>query len=172
MFDARIGFYFLKSLAIEGSFIPASGKTMGTFTASIPHPLYFDSARETTWENGNLKYSASEINFNLLFSRPLSSRLTIYLTAWGTYFSGIKVENLKLVNLNEKGYPYFDVNVAPQYSFYSKDTFGFNASGGVDFFISPTVGLNLNVRYSDGTAEMEVDGNKISIKAGGVRATG
>lgn len=172
VFDAGIGFYFLKNLAIEVSFIPASGKTRGTFTASIPHPLYFDSAREATWENGNLKYSASEINFNLLFSQPLFSRLSIYFTAGGTYFSGIKVENLKLVNWNETGYPYFDVNVSPQYSFYTKDTFGFNASGGVDFFISPTVGLNLNVRYSDGTAEMEVEGNKVSIKTGGIRATG
>ncbi|MGQ9673728.1 MAG: outer membrane beta-barrel protein [Candidatus Aminicenantales bacterium] len=172
VFDVGIGFYFLKSLAVEVSFIPASGKTSGTFTASFPHPLYFDSARETNWDNPSLKYSASEINFNLLFSQPLSSRLSIYLTAGGTYFSGIKVENLKLVNWNENGYPYSDVSVTPQYSLYSKDTFGFNAGGGADFFITPTVGLNLNVRYSDGTAEMEVEGNKVSIKTGGIRATG
>lgn len=171
-FDAGIGFYFIKNMAIEVSFIPASGKTKGTFAASIPHPLYFESPRETTWENANLKYSASEINLNLLFSQSLFPELSIYLTAGGTYFSGIKVENLKLVNWNENGYPYFDVSVTPQYSLYSKDTFGFNAGGGVDFFITPTIGLNLNVRYSDGTAEMEIEGNKVSIKTGGIRATG
>ncbi len=171
-FDAGIGFYFYKNMAIEVSFIPASGKTKGIFTASFPHPLYFESPRETTWENANLKYSASEINLNLLFSQPLFSKLSIYLTAGGTYFSGIKVENLKLINWNENGYPYLDVSVSPQYSLYSKDTFGFNAGGGFDFFITPALGLNLNVRYSDGTAEMEMEGNKVSIKTGGIRATG
>ncbi len=171
-FDAGIGFYFFKNMAIEISFIPASGKTKGTFTASFPHPLYFESPREAAWENANLKFSASEINLNLLFSLPLFSKLSFYLTAGGTYFSGVKIENLKLINWNENGYPYLDVSVNPQYSLYSKDAFGFNAGGGLDYFVSPSLGLNLNVRYSDGTAAMEIEGKNVSIKTGGIRATG
>lgn len=170
-FDAGVGFYFFKNLGVEISFIPASGKTTGSFSASFPHPLYFDSSREKTWENANLKYSASEININLLLSLPVFSKLDVYFTLGGTYFSGIKIENLKLINWNETGYPYSDLSVSPQYSVYSASTYGFNAGGGLDFFLIHHIGLNVNVRFSEGTAEMEVEGNKFSIKTGGLRAT-
>jgi len=172
IFDGGVGFYFFKNLAIEISFVPASGKTKGTFSASFPHPLYFNSAREKTWENAALRYAASEINLNLLLAVPLFSKLDVYFSLGGTYFSGIKIENLKVINWNETGYPYFDLSVSPQYSNYSNDTYGFNAGGGLDFYFTPNLGLNINVRYSDGEAEIEVEGNKFTIKAGGLRATG
>lgn len=170
-FDGGVGFLFIRNMGIEISFIPATGKTKGSFSASFPHPLYFNYPREKIWENTGLKYSASEINLNLIYTLPLFSKLHVYLTLGGTYFAGVKIENLKVINWNETGYPYFDLNVSPQYSLYSKNNFGFNAGGGIDFFFADNFGLNANIRYSEGEAKIDVEGTTFSIKTGGLRAT-
>jgi opacity protein-like surface antigen len=168
--DAGIGFLFHRNVGIELSFIPASGKSRGAFSASFPHPLYFQTPREQSWENGSLKYSASELNLDLLFTFPLFSRLQLYLTAGGTYFLNVKVETLKLVNWEEIGYPYFEVSVSPEYASYSRNTFGFNGGAGLDYWIARSVGINLHCRYSDGKTKIDVEGNKLEIKTGGLRA--
>lgn len=168
--DAGIGYLFHKNVGVELSFIPISGKSRGTFSASFPHPLYFDSPREKTWENGSLRYSASEINLNLLFTFPLFSRLHAYVTAGGTYFLNVKIESLKVINWEEVGYPYFEVNVSSEYASYSKSVFGFNGGAGLDFWIAQSVGINVHFRYSEGKAKIDVEGNDMEIKTGGLRA--
>lgn len=170
-FDLGLGFLFLRNMGIEISFVPAMGKTAGSFSASFPHPLYFNYPRDKSWENASLKYSASELNLNILLTYPLLSRLHAYLTLGGTYFSGVKIENLKVINWNETGYPYFDLNASPEYALYSQNTFGFNAGFGADFFFTENLGLNANIRYSEGEAEFEVEGTALSVKTGGLRAT-
>jgi opacity protein-like surface antigen len=168
--DAGIGYLFHKNVGVELSFIPASGKSRGTFSASFPHPLYFDTPREETWENGSLRYSASELNLNLLFIFPLFSRLHAYVTAGGTYFLNVKIENLKVINWEEVGYPYFEVNVSPEYASYSQNVFGFNGGAGLDYWIAQSMGINVHFGYSDGKAKFDIEGNEIEIKTGGLRA--
>ena len=169
--DAGIGFLFHKNIGVELSFIPASGKSQGTFSASFPHPLYFENPREANWEKGGLKYAASELNLNLILTFPLLSRLQLYLTAGGTYFLNVKLESLKAVNWEEAGYPYFEVNVNPQYASYTQNTFGFNGGAGFDYWLTRSAGINVQARYSDGQAKFDIEGNKIEIKTGGLRAS-
>jgi len=169
--DAGIGYLFSRNIGIELSFVPASGKTAGSFTSTFPHPFYFNFEREKTWEKNDLKYSASEINFNIIFSTPLMSKLHLYLGGGGTYFLGVKIENLKVINWSETGYPYLDLSITPEYATYSQNCFGFNASGGLDFFLKENIALNLNVRYSSGEAKIDVEGEEVAVQTGGIKAT-
>lgn len=170
-FDIGIGFFFFRNIGVEASFVPASGKTTGSFSSTFPHPFYFNLGREKTWEKNDLKYSASEFNLNIIFSHPLFSKLHIYITGGGTYFAGVKIENLKVVNWSETGYPYLDLSITPEYATYSKNCFGFNGAGGIDFYLKENIGLNLNVRYSTGEARMDVEGEEVAIQTGGIKAT-
>jgi len=170
-FEAGFGFMITPSLGVELSFAPASGKSKGTFEATFPHPFYFDLPREKSWTNDGLKYSASELSLDLVYAFPVTRRIGLYVCAGGTYFMGLKIESLKSVDWAEIGYPYFDLNVTPQYSSYSASTFGFNAGGGVDYQLSGGMAVNLNARYSSGSAKLKIEGNKVTIPAGGLRAT-
>jgi opacity protein-like surface antigen len=170
-FDVGIGFMITPALGVELSFTPASGKSKGTFEATFPHPFYFDLPREKSWTNDGLKYSASELNLDLVYAFPVTRRIGLYVCAGGTYFMGLKIESLKSVDWAEIGYPYFDLNVTPQYSSYSANTFGFNAGGGVDYRLSGGMTVNLNARYSSGSAKLKIEGNKVTVPAGGLRAT-
>jgi len=170
-FDVGLGFMFTSSIGVEVSFVPASGKSDGTFSASFPHPFYFGFPREKAWTNGDLKYSASELNLDLVYAFPLSSRIGLYLTAGGTYFMGVKVESLKVINWTETGYPYMDLNITPQYASYTGNAFGFNGGGGLDYRLSESLAVNLNARFSSGSAKIKVESKEITVPAGGIRAT-
>jgi opacity protein-like surface antigen len=170
-FDAGFGFMITPSLGVELSLTPASGKSKGAFAASFPHPFYFDLPREKAWTNDGLKYSAFELDLDLLYSFPMTRRIGLYVCAGGTYFMGVKVESLKSLDWAESGYPYFDLNVTPQYASYSAGAFGFNAGAGVDYRLSEAMAINLNARYSSGSAKIKIEGNTVTIPAGGIRAT-
>jgi len=170
-FDVGVGFMITPALGVELSFTPASGKSKGTFEATFPHPFYFDLPREKSWTNNGLKYSASEISLDLVYAIPVTRRIGAYFCAGGTYFMGVKIESLKSVDWAEIGYPYFDLNVTPQYASYSASAFGFNAGGGLDYRLSGGMSVNLNARYSSGSAKLKIEGNKVTVPAGGLRAT-
>jgi len=170
-FDVGLGFMFTPSVGVEVSFVPASGKSDGTFSASFPHPFYFGLPREKAWTNGGLKYSASELNLGLVYAFPLSSKIGLYLTAGGTYFIGVKVESLKVINWTETGYPYMDLNITPQYASYTGNAFGFNGGGGLDYRLSDSLAVNLNARFSSGSAKIKVESKEVTVPAGGIRAT-
>jgi opacity protein-like surface antigen len=169
--EGAFGIYIMSNIGLEFSFNPSTGKTKGTFSAKFPHPFYFNQHREKSWEKEDLKYSASELNLNLIFNFPVGEMLNIYFSGGGTYFMNVKAENLKLINWSEIGYPYNDVNMSPDYADYSKSGFGFNAGGGFDFFLMENIALNLNVRYSTGTLKLDVEGTEVELRPGGLRAT-
>lgn len=170
-FEAGLGYMFTPSLGVELSFTPASGKSKGTFAASFPHPFYFDLPREKAWTNDGLKYSASELNLDVLYAFSVTKRIDLYVCAGGTYFMGVKIESLQAIDWTEIGYPYFDLNVNPRYASYSASAFGFNGGAGVDYRLSPGMAVNLNARYSSGSAKIKIEANEITIPAGGLRAT-
>ena len=170
-FDVGLGFMFTPSIGVEVSFVPASGKSDGTFSASFPHPFYFGLPRNKEWTNSGLKYSASELNLDLVYAFPVSSKFKIYAMAGGTYFPGVKIETLKVTNWTETGYPYMDLNITPEYASYTGSTFGFNGGGGLDYRLSESLAVNLNARFSSGSAKIKVESKEITVPAGGIRAT-
>ncbi|MCP2520590.1 outer membrane beta-barrel protein [Candidatus Aminicenantes bacterium AC-708-M15] len=169
--EGGLGFYFTRNIGMELSFNPATGKTKGTFSADFPHPFYFNQHREKNWTKEDLKYSAQELNLNLIFNFQLQRNLSFYISAGGTYFASVKIENLKSISWSEIKYPYDDVNITPQYGEYSGSSFGFNAGGGLDFFIMENMGVNINFRYSSGSVKIDVEGTEVNIKTGGIRGT-
>jgi opacity protein-like surface antigen len=170
--DIGAGFFLTRNIGLEISFIPGSGKTAGTFAAQFPHPFYFGYYREMEWTNTELKYASPEINLNLIARFDLMPKMQAYLSAGGTYFLGVKIESLKSVNPSETGYPYDELAVAPEYATYEKSGFGFNGAGGLDYYLTNSIGINVNVRYTLGEVKIGLDsGLEATIKAGGLRAS-
>ncbi len=170
-FDLGLGFMFTPTIGAELSFIPAWGKSKGTFSASFPHPYYSNYPRSKKWTSNGLKYSAYEINLNLIYRFPVPSGFGLYLMAGGTCFLGVKIESLKVIDWTETGYPYMNLKITPRYTTYSGNAFGFNGGGGLDYQLSDSAAINLNARFSSGSAKIKIEANEIKIPAGGIRAT-
>jgi opacity protein-like surface antigen len=170
--DAGVGFFFMRNLGIEVSYLPASGTSRGTFYAAFPHPLYFGYFREAEWGNDALTFSSPELNLNLVARFAIVPKIHAYLTAGGTYFLGVKIETMKSFNYGETSYPYVDISVTPEFATYEKSGFGFNGGGGIDLFLMKNIGLNVNVRYSSGKVKIPVEDTEYTVPTGGLRASG
>jgi opacity protein-like surface antigen len=169
--DVGFGFFFMKTIGVEVSFLPGSGKSAGAFRAEFPHPLYFGQNRVKEWTKDDLSYSSSEVNLDVIGAFPLSRRFTVTAGAGGTYFLSVKIQSLQKIDWAETAYPYLDLSITPVYGDYSKSAFGFNAMAGVDFRVTPTLSANVTGRFSTGTAALDIEGQKVNVKAGGLRAT-
>lgn len=169
--DAGLGFFFLKNVGVEVSFVPGSGKSSGAFSAEFPHPLYFDQHRRKEWTKDDLSYASSELNLDVITAFPLSRRFSITAGAGATYFLSVKVQSLKEIDWAETAYPYTDLSVTPVYADYSKSAIGFNGMAGIDFRVTPNLSANVTGRYSTGTATLDIEGQSVDAKAGGLRAT-
>jgi len=169
--DFGIGFFFMKNVGVEVSFLPGSGKSAGAFSAEFPHPLYFDQNRAKEWTKDDLSYSSSELNLDVIGAFPLSRRFTVTVGAGGTYFLSVKIQSLQKIDWAETAYPYLDLSITPVYADYSKSTFGFNAMAGVDFRVTPMLSANVTGRFTSGTAKIDIEGQQVDVKAGGLRAT-
>jgi opacity protein-like surface antigen len=64
-----------------------------------------------------------------------------------------------------------DLNITPRYASYSGNAFGFNGGGGLDYRLSDFLAVNLNARFSSGSAKIKVEAKEITILPGGIRAT-
>jgi len=168
-YEAGLGFLFTKNVGLEVSFAPVSGKTKGEFAASFPHPFYFDNPRLVNWNKDDLAYAESEINLNLILYFPVGGKFSIYISGGGTYFLNVKAENLYW---SEVGYPYHEITFDYTHNNYSQNGFGFNGGGGIDFFFTENLGLNLNVRYSMGKVKINIEDTEVELEPGGLKATG
>ena len=169
--DAGLGFFFMKNIGVEVSFVPGSGKSAGAFRAEFPHPLYFDQLRVKEWTKDDLSFASSELNLDIIGAFPVSRRFTVTAGAGGTYFLSVKIQSLKQIDWAETDYPYTDLSITPVYADYSKSTFGFNAMAGVDFHVTPSLSANVTGRFTSGTAKIDIEGQQVDVKAGGLRAT-
>ena len=170
VFEIGAGYMFTPQLGVEVTFIPASGKSDGTFSASFPHPFYYNNPRTASWTKSGLKVSSAEVNIDALYSLPVASKMKLFFEIGGTYFAKVGLESLNTATPNEV-YPYFDVTVTSEYAKYSASAFGFNAGAGLEYGLSDSLALALGIRYASATAKIDMDGEKISVPAGGVRAT-
>ncbi len=169
--DIGLGYFFMKTIGVEASFLPGSGKSSGTFRAEFPHPLYFNQLRVKEWTKDDLSYSDAELNLDVIAAFPISGRFSATVGAGGTYFLSVKLQSLKQIDWAETAYPYLDLNATPVYADYSKSAFGFNVMAGVDFRLNPSLSANVTGRFSTGTATLDIEGQKVDAKAGGLRAT-
>jgi hypothetical protein len=172
--EPGIGVLFTPNLGLEILYVPVSKAGSGDFSAVVPHPLYFNRPRTTSWSDSALDCQESEIALHLLGRLPLlRGKADVYAAAGVSFFPKVEVTSLEGVSFDESGYPYESVTAVPTYGPYSKSVTGFSLGAGGDFFFTPNLGLNLSARYVLASARLDVGaGQQIEVKPGGLRLSG
>lgn len=169
--ELAVGYWFSKSLGAEVAFSYVSGSNDASFTAAIPHPLYFNKTRSASWKK-DLSYSEMELDLNLLYRMAINEKMNLVFTLGGAYFPSVSLENLSRLDWTDS-YPYTEVTVNPSYDKQTGSGFGVNAGASIDYALGKTMFLTLGARYS--TASVTVDSEffdstvGIDLKPGGIR---
>ena len=156
-------------LAAAGSFARRDGA--GSFSATLPHPLYFGSFRRASgdFRGSSQRETALHLDLALLGG---SARLQWSAFA-GPSLIDVRAELVQRVDYTQ-AYPFDTVTVTgTPFAATRGHAFGFNVGAGLDWQVARHVAIGTQVRFSRATVSLEPTAeDRANIDAGGVQVTG
>jgi len=156
-------------LAAAGSFGRREGT--GSFTATLPHPLYFGAFRPASGDFRGTSQREKALHLDLALSGG-SSRLQWSAFA-GPSLMAVRAELVQRVEYTQ-AYPFDTVTVTgTPLGATSDHALGFNVGAGLDWRLGGHVAIGTQVRFSHATVALEpTPEHRVEIGAGGLQVTG
>lgn len=158
--------YNLKSsFGVRLGFQTSSRKATGTFDAQVPHPFFFSRLRSVSGTEGDMGFSESAFYLTAVY-RGGSGKWKFNVEAGPALFN-VNATVADHLTLGET-YPYDTVQFSGVTSSKKKvSPFGFAVGLEVGRQVSNAVAVVVQGRFSQGTGDLDVNGQKMSVKAGG-----
>jgi len=162
------GYMFSDSLGVELGADISSRDIGGTYYASIPHPLQFETYR---YVDGTVSYKVSEnsIFLNLVYSLRFS-KFGLDVFAGAAYI--LSTANIITEMGFTESYPYDSISLTINNAEVSKSVFGFNGGANILFYFKENFAVYVGAHYIGGTADFEtgtnIPGPKLNL--GGIKA--
>jgi len=171
VFEIGVGFRLRRrlGLAAAGSFGRRDGT--GSFTATLPHPLYFGAFRPASGDFRGTSQREKALHLDLALLGG-SSRLQWSAFA-GPSLIAVRAELVQRVDYTQ-AYPFDTVTVTgTPLAATSHHAFGFNVGAGLDWQAARHVAIGTQVRFSHATISLEPTAeDRVEIDAGGLQLTG
>lgn len=150
---------------VRAGFQTFSRKSTGTFEAQVPHPFFFSRLRSVSGTEADMGFSESAFSLTAVY-RGGSGKWKLSVEA-GPAFFNVNATIADRITLGET-YPYDTVQFGGVTSSEKKvSPFGFAVGLEVGREVSKAVAVVVQGRFSQGTGDLDVNGQKISVKAGG-----
>lgn len=158
--------YNLKSrFGVRLGFQTASRKSTGTFDASVPHPFFFSRLRTVSGTQADMGFSEQAFSLTAVY-RGGSGKWKLNVEGGPAYFN-VNATVADRITLGET-YPYDTVQFGGVTSSKKKvSPFGFAVGVEIGREVSNSVAVVVQGRFSQGTGDLDVNGQKMSVKAGG-----
>lgn len=163
------GFLFTDSLAVELGGDISSRNMEGSYTSSIPNPLYFDSNRQAQG-SGTYDVTENTVFLNFVFVYRFS-KFGVDIFAGPAYILS-KATVVSETTISDV-YPYDSVDVTTKTTEVSKNVFGFNGGASLLFYFSENIALYTQGYYLSGSGSFDTgtDVPGPEIKLGGFKAS-
>jgi len=143
----------------------------GEVTANVPHPFYYNQSRLVA---GDTRLNHEDLAFHVAARWPVPVSNAIQLSLFGgPSFFRVTQDMVSNVEVRES-FPfdqaeYAGASVAAEHA----SRLGFNAGADAAYYFTRSIGVGGLVRFSQARVNMPLpDGNKASVKAGGVQVGG
>jgi hypothetical protein len=169
--EAAVGVRLTSALGLRATFGWAQRDVDATLRALIPHPLYFDEARELSALAAGLSYRQWTGDLDLEW-RPLVGTVEVTLFG-GVSLARIEADMVEQVEVEET-FPFDTVSFrsAVTRSVRSDPGVGWSAGVGVAHALGSRFGLGVQLRYTRVPLELGLEGSPTtSIDAGGLQLT-
>ena len=155
----------VKDYAEDGTLKTSSRKATGTFDAQVPHPFFFSRLRSVSGTEADMGFSESAFYLTAVY-RGGSGKWKFNVEAGPALFN-VNATVADHLTLGET-YPYDTVQFSGVTSSKKKvSPFGFAVGLEVGRQVSNAVAVVVQGRFSQGTGDLDVNGQKMSVKAGG-----
>jgi hypothetical protein len=145
-----------------------SRKSTGTFDASVPHPFFFSRPRTVTGTVEKLGFSESAFSLTAVY-RGGSGKWKLNLEGGPAYFN-VNATVAERITLGEV-YPYDTVTFGGIASTKKKvSPIGFAVGLEIGRELSNAVSVVAQGRFTQGSGDIDVNGQSLNVKAGGAQA--
>jgi len=167
-FNASMGYKFASSIGIELGIDLCSRNILSDYSASIPHPLLFNSLRDADNE-GTYKLTENAVYLNLVYSIPIS-KFSLDVFGGPAYFLS-KIELIKEIQFSDS-YPYEQISISASTEEVKKNSFGFNAGASFNYNIAKGLDIFVNAQYFSSSVDFEPTSDipELKLTLGGFRA--
>ena len=153
-FGIGVGYQFSSYVGVEIGGIFGSRNMKANYTASLPHPLLFNSPREADAQE-RFKVNENAVFFNVVIFVPMK-RLSLNFFGGPAYFSA-SANLIKEIKTAET-YPYESISLSSQTEKITQNVFGGNVGVGFDFLLSTNFAFFLKGHYFFGKANFDPAG--------------
>ena len=153
-FAFGVGYQFSSHVGVEIGGIFGSRNMEASYTASLPHPLLFNSPREADAQE-RFKVNENAVFFNVVIFVPMK-RLSLNFFGGPAYFlaSASLIKEIKAAET----YPYESISLSSQKEKITQNVFGGNAGVALDFLLFTNFALFLKGHYFFGKANFDPAG--------------
>lgn len=150
---------------IRAGFQTFSRKSTGTFNAQVPHPFFFNKPRSVSGTQADMGFSESAISLTAVY-RGGSGKWKMNLEGGAAFFQ-VDATVAQKLTLGET-YPYDTLLFSGVTTVKKKvSPIGFAVGLEVGREVSKSAMVVVQGRFSQGTGDLDLNGQKMSVKAGG-----
>jgi hypothetical protein len=167
-FDVGGGVRVWRNLGLGLDVSRFSKRTTGAVSAQVPHPFFFNRARDVSGDASGLRREETAAHVQALWMVPLGSRWQLALTGGPSWFF-VGQDLVSDVTITQT-YPYDTATFAGTTSTHrSRSHAGFTAGADVSYRLRRHVGLGFGVMFSHASVPLD---NTVTIDAGGAHVGG
>jgi hypothetical protein len=165
-FEGGLQYNFIKHLGLAASFASVTRDASGSYSASLPHPLYLDRPRSASGEAASLEYKETVVHSDVVVGgRSGSLRFGVFA---GASFFNVKADVLERIQYDHT-YPYDTVQVTGTPVQKAEDSpIGWNAGASFDYALGARFGLGVQGRFSRAKAELATGQGTVKVDVGGL----
>jgi opacity protein-like surface antigen len=170
-FEAGVAWRFARRLGVSAAVSVARRKEAGSFSAALPHPLFFGTPRQATGDFAGRAQRETAVHVDLAV---LGGAGRLQWTAFaGPSVIGIETDLVRTVEYTH-AYPYDTVTVTgTPFASVSGNAVGFNVGGGLAWQAARHVAIATQVRFSRAKVGLEpTSDDRVDVDAGGASITG
>lgn len=171
-FDVGGGARLWRNLAVGVGVSRFSKASAARVTAKIPHPFFFNRAREISGESPALKREETVVHVQAVFLVPAGARFQVAVFGGPSFFT-VKQNLVTNVEFSES-YPFDTASfVRAETEGHSESKVGFNTGADVAYMFHRNIGVGAVVRFSRASIDVKsADGKQFSVEVGGAQVGG
>jgi opacity protein-like surface antigen len=166
-FEAGLLWRFAPRLGVMGAVSATRRREAGSFSAALPHPLFFGAPRLASGDFSGRREQETAVHLDLALLAS-AGRLQ-WIAFAGPSLVGVQAELVRAVEYAQS-YPYDTVTVTgTPFASSNGRAVGFNVGAGVDFRLARHVALATQVRWSRATVHLDAaPDDRVGVTAGGL----
>jgi hypothetical protein len=149
-----------------------SRSTPAAFNGSVPHPFFFNRARDIAGDVGGLRREETAVHLRASAVFPAGNRLEVMVFGGPSFFQVKQGIVTDFVFTDE--YPYDTATfVRAEITDAEESRVGFNVGGDVGYFFTRQIGIGFALQFARANVELpSAAGGTQELKAGGVQLGG